>query len=361
MSLFVVAAGGTGGHMVPAHVLAEILRGRGHAVALVTDDRGLRFPGLFEQTASHVIPSGTPGRGGVLGWPLAFARILAGRRAARALYRRLRPAAVIGFGGYPALPAILGAIAEGVPTIIHEQNAVLGRVNRLLAAKVDHIATSYANVRRLRPAWAMKTSLTGNPTRDEVIALRDQPYPEVSRALRLLIVGGSQGASILSRVAPAAIAALPFALRERILVTQQCRPEDIDSVRRSYAAANIPAHLETYIDVPARLADTHFVIARSGASTVAELTCAGRPALFVPLATSTDDHQTLNTEEMVQAGGATMISQAEFVPVAVTAALERWLADGSVLVTAAAAARSVGRPFAGAALADLALSMEMHQ
>ena len=362
MSLFVIAAGGTGGHMVPAHVLAEELRRRGHVVELVTDNRGLRFPGLFEHVTSHVIPSGTPGRGGLLALPGVLMRILAGRRAARALFRRSKPSVVIGFGGYPALPALLGAIAAGIPTIVHEQNAVLGRVNRLLAGRVDRIATSYREVERMKPAWAAKATLVGNPTREDVIALRDQPFPATDGLLRLLIIGGSQGASILSQVVPAAIAALPSALRARIDVTQQCRPEDIEMVRQAYDEIGTPAHLETYIaDLPARLATTHLVVARSGASTVAELTCAGRPAVLVPLATATDDHQTANCAEMVEAGGAQMITQAKFTPARVAAGLQAWLGDADALAAAAAGARSVGRPLAGAALADLALSLEHRQ
>lgn len=352
MSLFVLAAGGTGGHMVPAHVLGEELRTRGHGVHLVTDDRGMRFPGLFEGVAHTRVASASVA--GLRSLPRALAAIWRGRREAIRLLRSLKPAAVVGFGGYPALPALLAARALGVPAVIHEQNAVLGRVNRLMAGRVDRVATSYARVQGA-PANAV---LTGNPVRAEVVAIGNAPYPAVGETIELLVIGGSQGASILSRVVPEAIGRLPASLRERLHVTQQCRPEDVAKVRAVYAAQGTRATLESYFaDFPARLAAAHLLVARSGASTMAELSVGGRPAVLVPFAAATDDHQVANAREFVDAGGGPMLLEREFTAEAVTDALERLLGTPGALDKAAAAARSVGRPDAGAKLADLAISL----
>jgi len=276
---YVLAAGGTGGHMIPAHALADELMRRGHRVALVTDDRGARIPGLFEGVPVHILPAGRLG-GGPVGWIRAIGKIFTGRAMASRLYETFEPSAVIGFGGYPALPALMAAQRDRIPTLIHEQNAVLGRVNRILAGRVDAIATAYPNVQRLARSREAKTHLVGNPVRDEVLALRDQPYPELTDegVFRLLVTGGSQGATILSQVVPEGLGLLPEHFRRRLQVTQQCRAEDIESVRARYAALGIAAELATYIpDMPDKLAWTHLVIARAGASTIAELTVAGRP------------------------------------------------------------------------------------
>jgi UDP-N-acetylglucosamine--N-acetylmuramyl-(pentapeptide) pyrophosphoryl-undecaprenol N-acetylglucosamine transferase len=229
---YVLAAGGTGGHMMPAHALAEELLSRGHRCALVTDDRGARIPGLFENVQVHILPAGRLS-GGPVGWFRAARSIMTGRAMALRLYETFRPSAVIGFGGYPAFPALLAARRDRIPTIIHEQNAVLGRVNRLVASKVDAIATSYDQVDRLPGNAADKTHIVGNPVRDEVMALRDQPFPpwDDEGVFRLLVTGGSQGASILSDVVPEGLALLPEHFRRRLQVTQQCRSEDIERVR----------------------------------------------------------------------------------------------------------------------------------
>lgn len=352
---FVLAAGGTGGHMVPAHALAEELIRRGHRVALVTDDRGARIPALFDDVPAHVLPAGRLA-GGPFGWLRAGRSILAGRAMASRLYESFQPSAVIGFGGYPALPALLGAQRDRIPTIVHEQNAVLGRVNRLLAGRVAAIATAYPDVQRLKPRHAGKVHLVGNPVRDEVLALRDQPYPPLGEdgIFRLLVTGGSQGASILSSVVPDGLALLPEHFRRRLQVTQQCRAEDIDAVRARYAELGIPADLATYMpDLPERLAWSHLVIARAGASTVAELTAAGRPAILVPLPTATDDHQTYNVREMVAAGGARAIGQSDFTPIELAKQMQKLGLDPDALANAAARARGCGRPDATRDLAYL--------
>jgi UDP-N-acetylglucosamine--N-acetylmuramyl-(pentapeptide) pyrophosphoryl-undecaprenol N-acetylglucosamine transferase len=352
---FVLAAGGTGGHMVPAHALAEELLARGHRVALITDDRGARIPGLFGNVQVHVLPAGRMS-GGPAGWLRGAKAIMTGRAMALRLYETFLPSAVIGFGGYPALPALLAARRDRIPTLIHEQNAVLGRVNRLMARQVDAIATSYPNVQRLPPKAASKAVLVGNPVRGEVLALRDQPFPPITAdgIFRLLVIGGSQGASILSEVVPEGLGLLPEHFRRRLQVTQQCRPEDIEQVRARYAQLGIPADLATYMtDLPERLAWSHLIVARAGASTIAELTAAGRPAILVPLPSATDDHQTYNAREMAKAGGARMIAQAKFTPIELAKQMQKLGLEPAALAKAAERAKSTGRPFAARDLADL--------
>jgi UDP-N-acetylglucosamine--N-acetylmuramyl-(pentapeptide) pyrophosphoryl-undecaprenol N-acetylglucosamine transferase len=351
----ILAAGGTGGHMVPAHALAAELKKRGHGVGLVTDDRGARIPGLFGDVPVHVLPAGRIG-GGPVAWMKAGLSVLAGRREAKRLYSEFRPEVVVGFGGYPAFPALLAASSLGVPTILHEQNAVLGRVNRLLAGDAAAIGTAYETVDRLKPRHRGKSVLVGNPVRDEVARLGEAPLPPFDdyAPLKILITGGSQGASVLGKVVPEGLAALAPSLRHRLQIVQQCRPDDIDQVRARYAELKVPADLSTYItDMPDKIADAHLVIARAGASTIAELTAAGRPAILVPLPSATDDHQTANAREMAKAGGARMIAQDDFSPEALARQIEALAEDPQALANAAARALSVGRPNAASDLADL--------
>ena len=352
---YVLAAGGTGGHMVPAHALAEELILRGHHVALITDDRGARIPGLFENVPVHILPAGRMS-GGPIGWAKALKNIFTGRAMASRMYETFRPSAVIGFGGYPALPALLAAHKDGIPTLVHEQNAVLGRVNRLVAGKVDALATAYPAVDRLPPKHNAKVHLVGNPVRDEVLELRDQPYPPLTEdgIFRVLVIGGSQGATVLSQVVPDGLALLPEHFRRRLQVTQQCRPEDIEQVRAKYAGHGIPADLATYFpDIPSRLAWSHLVIGRAGASTIAELTAAGRPAILIPLPIATDNHQVSNAREMAKAGGARMILQSKFTPVELAKQMQKLGLEPAALANAAERAKSVGRPTAAKDLADL--------
>lgn len=309
---YVLAAGGTGGHLIPAFALAAELHARGHHVALVTDERGAAIPGKPDYLPAHVLPQGRIAGKNPLGWLKGIRGVLAGRRMALRLFETFEPTAVVGFGGYPALPTLLAARAAGLPTVLHEQNAVLGRVNRYFAKRVDAIATSSEKTDRLEPALADKVTLVGNPVREEVLTLRDQPFPEFSddSLFRILVTGGSQGARVLSQIVPEGLAMLPPALRSRLQVIQQCRPEDIEGVRQRYAAHGIPAELATYFeDMADRLAGAHLFIGRSGASTIAELTGVGRPAILIPLPFATDDHQTANAREIVAAGGARVIRQ----------------------------------------------------
>lgn len=352
---FVLAAGGTGGHMIPAHAVAEELVKRGHVVALVTDERGAKIPGLFKDVPVHVLPAGRM-QGGPLGWWRGIQAIRAGRDMARRMYETFQPAVVCGFGGYPALPALLAALKEDIPTVVHEQNAVLGRVNRLIARRVNAIATAYPNVAKLTPRLEPKVHLVGNPVRDEVLALREEEFPVLTdeSVFRILVTGGSQGASILSSVVPEGLGLLPISLRRRLQVTQQCRAEDIEKVRAQYAALEIPADLATYItDMPDKLSWSHLVIARAGASTLAELTVAGRPAILIPLPSAMDDHQTANVREMVECGGARAIRQSAFTAVELAKQIQKMAMEPGALQNAARRAWSCGRPDAARDMADL--------
>lgn len=352
---FVLAAGGTGGHMMPAHAVGEELIARGHHVALVTDERGARIPGIFEGGQRHILPAGRMA-GGPLGWLRGLREIRRGRDMALRLYETFQPTAVVGFGGYPAMPALLAAMKADIPTLIHEQNAVLGRVNRYVARRVNGIVTAYPDVQRLSPNFAGKVHLLGNPVREEVLALRDEPFPPFTEdsVFRILVTGGSQGATILSNVVPEGLGLLPIALRRRLQVTQQCRVEDIERVRAIYADLEIPADLSTYIeDMPSKLGWSHLVIGRAGASTIAELTAAGRPAILIPLPTAMDDHQTYNAREMAAAGGARVITQAQFTPVELAKQIQAMAMHPGALENAARRAHGCGRPEAVRDLADL--------
>ncbi|MDT0508760.1 undecaprenyldiphospho-muramoylpentapeptide beta-N-acetylglucosaminyltransferase [Novosphingobium sp. MMS21-SN21R] len=352
---YVLAAGGTGGHLIPAFALAVELQRRGHHVALVTDERGAKIPGKPDFLPAHVLPAGRLGKNPIALWK-GLRAIWQGRAMALRLFDSFDPSCVIGFGGYPALPALLAAHSAKVPTVIHEQNAVLGRVNRFLAKRVDAIATAYGEVERLDPKLWGKVHRVGNPVRPEVLALRGEPFPEFTEdsLFRVLVTGGSQGASVLSEVVPDGLAMLPPALRHRLQVTQQCRPEDLEAVRARYAAHEIPAELGTYFeDMQSRLAGTHLFIGRAGASTIAELTAVGRPAILIPLPIATDDHQAANTREIVAAGGARAIRQTGFTPKELAKQIQAMAQHPHTLANAAHAAWNCGLPNAVSDLADL--------
>ena len=352
---FVLAAGGTGGHLLPAFALATELDRRGHHVALITDERGAQIPGKPDFMPAHVLPAGRFGKN-PLQWLKGAKAVWEGRTMALRLFDSFQPSAVVGFGGYPSLPAILASTSADIPTVVHEQNAVLGRVNRLFAGRVNAIATAYPDVQRLKPAHKDKVFLVGNPVRAEVLTLRDDPFPSYGEdgLLRVLVTGGSQGARILSEVVPDGLAMLPPAIRQRLQVTQQCRPEDLDAVRERYRTHGIPAELATYFeDMQARLADAHLFIGRAGASTIAELTAVGRPAILIPLPIATDDHQAFNAREMAKAGGARMIRQEKFEAKELAKQIRVLADDPQGLSNAAHAAWNCGRPKAVEDLADL--------
>lgn len=352
---FLLAAGGTGGHMLPAYALAGELIARGHRVALVSDDRGLRIPGAPAELETHVLPAGRV-HGGPVGWVKAALAIRKGRRQAIELIGEFDPAVVVGFGGYPSLPSLLAARATRRPRVIHEQNAVLGRVNRLMVPRVDAVAVAYRNIHRFPEKQAMKRHLTGNPVREEIVAIREEGFPPLPEdgIVRLLVVGGSLGATVLSEVVPAAIAMLPPALLERLQVVQQAREADIEGVRARYAELGVAAECAPYIaDLPERLRWAHLFIGRAGASTVAELACAGRPAIFVPYPHAMDDHQRWNVVDLVEAGGAIAFAQPDFTPAAVAKHIQRMALEPGALEAAAGHAAGCGLPQATRDLADL--------
>ncbi|AIT80877.1 undecaprenyldiphospho-muramoylpentapeptide beta-N-acetylglucosaminyltransferase [Novosphingobium pentaromativorans] len=353
---YVLAAGGTGGHLIPAFALAAELDRRGHHVALITDERGAAIPGKPDFLPAHVLPPGRIAGKNPVNWLKGARGILDGRQMALRLFDSFEPSAVVGFGGYPAMPTLLAATAAKIPTVLHEQNAVLGRVNRYFAGKVDAIATSCEEVDRLDPRHAGKVTLVGNPVRSEVLTLRDEPFPDFTEdsLFRILVTGGSQGARVLSQVVPDGLAMLPPALRSRLQVIQQCRPEDIEAVRERYASHGIPAELATYFeDMDERLASAHLFIGRAGASTIAELTAVGRPAILIPLPIATDDHQAANTREIVSAGGARSIRQEGFTGATLAKQIQAMAQHPETLANAAHAAWNCGYPNAARDLADL--------
>lgn len=347
-----LAAGGTGGHVFPAEALAAELLKRGHRVGLVTDTRGKGFGQNLPELPLYRIPAGTPSGRSLLGKLMSVFEIGHGVVSALTLLGLTRPAAVVGFGGYPALPLLLAARIRKIPIVVHEQNAVLGRVNRLVARFAARIATSFPATHFL-PDRAVAT-VTGNPVRPAILAAADVPYTVPDQALRLLIMGGSQGARVLSDSVPAALASLSPEMKKRLRVVQQCRAEDLERVRAAYAASGIQAETATFFsDVAQRLAVAHLVVSRSGASSTAEIAVVGRPSLLVPYAHAMDDHQTANAQALAHAGGAEVIAQDKFTPERVAMAFNDLLADPAHLADMAAHARSVGRPLAAQALADL--------
>jgi UDP-N-acetylglucosamine--N-acetylmuramyl-(pentapeptide) pyrophosphoryl-undecaprenol N-acetylglucosamine transferase len=356
---FVLAAGGTAGHRFPAEALAGELIARGCRVHLLTDARGAAFEGHLAGLDVHRVRTARLG-GGPVKNAYAFAELAAGTVQAGRLLRRLSPAGVIGFGGYASVPTMLAATYLGLPTAIHEQNAVLGRANRLLASRIGQIATGFPTTEGLRPADRVRAVHTGNPVRQAVLAVGEEAYrpPRAGAPIELLVLGGSQGARIFSEVVPPALAALPAALRRALRVSQQARPEDLAAAAERYAAAGIAAEVESFFtDIPGRLARAHLVISRAGAATVAELTAAGRPALLVPYPYAADDHQTANARAFAEAGGGWCVTQRDLAITALADRLEQLFGDAARLTAAAQQALLVGRRDAARRLASLALAL----
>ena len=357
-NLVLLAAGGTGGHLFPAQALADALQKRGAVIELATDVRAAHFK--FPARAVHVIPSATlRGRN-----PLALARtatlLTLGTARAWSMLGRVRPAVVVGFGGYPTVPPLMAASLRGIPSVLHEQNGVMGRANRLLAARVTAIATAFRTLAKLDPRLQSKINFTGNPVRGEVIAAAAIPYaaPEPSGKLRLLVFGGSQGARVMAEIVPPAIERLAADLRARLAVVQQARGEDLDPVRGTYARLGVAAECAPFFaDLPMRMAATHLVISRSGASTVAELSAIGRPAILVPLPHSLDQDQFINAGVLADAGGAIRIEQRDLTPERLAAEIAGLAGDAGRLLTMAQAAKSAGSVDAAERLADLVLKV----
>ncbi|MFV3074135.1 undecaprenyldiphospho-muramoylpentapeptide beta-N-acetylglucosaminyltransferase [Niveispirillum fermenti] len=350
----ILAAGGTGGHMFPAEALARALMVRGHRVILVTDKRGKAFGDSLPDVQVERIRAATTAPG-ILGKLRMASELVMGTAQARSLLQRIRPGLVVGFGGYPSVPTVFAAQTSGVPTLLHEQNAVLGRANRLLAGKARLICTSFPQVAGLDRLDGRRIIRTGNPVRPAILALRDAPYPSPipGCAFNLLVTGGSQGASIFGEVLPRAVEMLGEDARYRLKIVQQARAENIEEARTAYAQMGVEAELATFFkDMPARLAGCHMMIGRSGAGTVAELSVVGRPSLLVPYQHAMDDHQTANAWSLVEVGGAWLMAQQDFTPVAVAERLNSFLTAPGQLTQAAKAAAAWAIPDAADRLAD---------
>ena len=352
----VLAAGGTGGHLFPAEALAGELVKQGVEIHLATDARGMAYGGAFQAKERHAIRASTPSGKSPLALLKALMALGQGLVQSIQLMRRLKPDAVIGFGGYPSVPPVLAGWLLGIPTLVHEQNGVLGRANRFLAPRAKGLATGFADVKSVPASVSHKTHVVGNPVRPAVLAVADIPYQPISvdGPIRLLVTGGSQGARVMSEVVPKALALLPHDLKARLSVVHQARGDDLALAERLYGEAGIKADIRAFFDdLPKRIADSHLVIGRAGASTVAELGVIGRPSLLVPLPGSLDQDQAANAESLARIGAATVIRQANFTPEALMEHLKWLFHHPSELTDSSAAAKSAGIPDAAARLARL--------
>jgi len=354
-----LAAGGTGGHLFPASALAAALAKRGADVELATDGRALKYGGDFPARAIHVFPAATTTDAGAVAKARAGLTLAAGLAAALVKLRAIRPRAVIGFGGYPTVPPLLAASLMRLPTVLHEQNAVMGRANRFLSSRVDLIACGFPGLKVADRAIEAKIRVTGNPVRPSVLAAAALPYPAVvMRRLNLLVTGGSQGARVMADVVPAALALLTPDERQWIRLTQQARGEDSARVAAACARMGFPVEIaEFFPDLPARIAAAHLVIGRAGASTVSELAVIGRASVLVPFPHALDQDQAANAAALAASGGTIVAPQPEFTPERLASILRGALAAPEKLAAQAAAAKSVGVPDAAERLADVVLEV----
>jgi UDP-N-acetylglucosamine--N-acetylmuramyl-(pentapeptide) pyrophosphoryl-undecaprenol N-acetylglucosamine transferase len=351
-----LAAGGTGGHLFPAYALAEELGRRGYAVDLITDMRGDRYGTGFPARRIHQVPAATLASKSPLAITKTALTLSRGVAAALRIIGEVKPAAIVGFGGYPTFPPLIAARMRGIPSALHEQNAILGRANRMLAKRVDAIATSFETTRLLDGALAARSRYTGNPVRDAVAANASVAYESLrpGERVKVLVFGGSQGARFFSDTVPAAVALMPDELRRRLGIVQQAREEDVARVRTAYVEFGVAAEVAPFFNrLPEIMAASHLVIGRAGASTVAELTVIGRPAILVPLPHSLDNDQLQNATRLAESGGAWCIEQKNLTPERLAAELAALIAEPARLAAAAAAAKSQGRPDAVQRLAGL--------
>jgi len=354
--IVVIAAGGTGGHLFPAAAFAEEMFRRGWRVMLMTDARGRRYVEGFPAERIEDVAAASLSANPFTAVP-ALLKIWRGINQAKHRFNEMQPALVAGFGGYPSFPALMAARGKKIPILIHEQNSVLGRVNRSMATSAAIVACGFERLDRLPEKAAARKRVVGNPVRLPILAVRERPYPEAPAGgrLNLLIIGGSQGARLFGEVIPEAIALLPQALRARLDVVHQVREEQIAAAKKVYQRAKVNAEVAPFFtDMGQRLGAAHLVIARAGASSVTELQVAGRPAILVPFAAAADDHQTANAEGLTDVGAADLFTEEEFAPDVLAATLERRLADPHGLAVRAAAARASAKPEAAKTLADLA-------
>ncbi len=354
MSVIVLSAGGSGGHLFPAQALAGELQKRGHTIVVMTDARFKNYATAFPNARIETVPSAAFSDRSVLGLIASPFEIAGGVVMSLVKLARIKPAAVVGFGGYPSVPVMLAAVARRIPTAILTPDALMGRANRLIMNRVRLIAANFPLVRFL-PRDKKKVVYTGNTLRPEVVALAGAPYdaPTATGPLKLLVFGGSQGARVFSELVPAAVALLPDAIRARLDIVQQCRPEDLDAVKAAYAALGVKAEFAPFFtDLPGRMAAAHLVIARSGAGTVSELAVIGRPAILVPLPHALDDNQVPNADALANAGGGWRVRQNELTPQKLAAMLTDAFSAPADLARRAAAARSIGKPDATQRFAD---------
>ena len=357
-----LSAGGTGGHLFPAAALAEALSQRGYRLTLMTDRRADISPGAFNDVPVYRIRAGGIASGSALRRLRNAAALVFGTIETYRLMHGLRPDVAVGFGGYPSVPPLLAAARRGIPLVIHEQNAVLGRANRLLAPRAAHIALSHLCVAGLQPRDEGKARVIGNPVRPAISALATRPYPSLAadEPRRLLIIGGSQGARIFSEIVPQAVARLPSAMRAQVRIAQQCRASEMESTGAAFRALGVAAELAIFFDdMPRRLETAHLVLARAGASTISELAAAGRPAVLVPYPHAVDDHQTANAKTLAAVGGAWLVPQTELTPDGLADLLAQLFARPVFLGTAAMCARASGRRSAAHDLAGLVESVAM--
>jgi UDP-N-acetylglucosamine--N-acetylmuramyl-(pentapeptide) pyrophosphoryl-undecaprenol N-acetylglucosamine transferase len=349
----ILAAGGTGGHIFPAEALARELLGRGYRVVLMTDQRGTKFS---DDLSVPVYRTRASSLGqGVFGKIRSIVEMGIGVLQARRRLSNERPDVVVGFGGYPSVPTLYAAAQLNIPIIIHDSNAILGRANRALMEKAKIIATSFPHVAGLKPSSHVRLVYTGNPVRPAFMALRGSPYPGLTDdgPMKILVMGGSQGARVFSQIVPKALALMPEHLRRRIMISQQCRKENIEAARADFAAAGVDAELSSFFrDVPERMAEAHLIICRAGGSTIAELTVIGRPSILVPLPHGHVGEQTANAEAVAEAGGAWLIPEQAFTPEALAVRLESLMTLPSTLIKTASAARAWGKITAADSLAD---------
>ncbi len=352
-----LAAGGTGGHVFPAEAVAEECLRLGHRVILITDRRFQSYGGTLGQIEKHVIRAGTLGRG-LASKITAVADICIGLYQARGLLKTIKPDAVIGFGGYPSFPTVRAACMQGIPAIIHEQNSVLGRANRMLAAHVDGVATSFKQTHKLSSSLNHKTVWVGNPVRSAIRALRDVPYAPCTEegTIRLLITGGSQGAAVFATLIPEAVELLPSSLRSRLRIDQQARASEVDAVHAVYKKMGLEADVAPFFtDMAARLAAAHVLIGRAGASTMTELAVAGRPSILIPLPGAMDNHQFYNAKSLEEQGGTMVLEQAGLEPPHIARTLESLLLEPDRLTALARGAFGYGKPDAARDLVRLTL------
>lgn len=358
--LILLTAGGTGGHLFPAEALANALKASGCRVALATDKRANAYAGSFPADEIVEIPSATPSGRSVPQIAKAALLLAQGTLKATSVIRRLKPDAVVGFGGYPTVPPVIAASLLKVPTVIHEANGVMGRANRLLARRASVIATGFANIKGVPANVPGRIVHTGNPIRPAVLEAARQSYPALSGdgRLNLLVVGGSQGARVMSDVVPPAIELLPQELRSRLVICQQARGEDLERVRAHYQRLGVTFEAEPFFkDLPQRLGNAHLVVSRSGASTVAELAVIGRPSILVPLPGSLDQDQAANAKTLGDPGAAIVLPQTEFTPERLAGEIRSFFQEPGRLTKAAAAAHSASITDAAERLAHAVLQL----